>query len=280
MTILALLAACSTDVAGPVSRDLRSPSMVTTVASSLLVDTGPGESAPGTGLSGTSPGFTIYQLLAGKFTLVNEANIESVEGWMKVFGLAGDGRMDVHIRSDNAGLPGASIYSKTYTLTATDFAWYPFTAFNVHLAAGMYWLTFEPLPNSGIVASMPRGATSPLAGYAFMAPFTAPNWSTAFSPAASFGIRITGSEVTPVSMIGDLGSFVDGSSMPKGNATSIDSKLQLALDALAANQITSACSYLQDVINYTKAQSGKKITVAVASSIISQTTAIRTRIGC
>lgn len=87
-------------------------------------------------------------------------------------------------------------------------------------------------------------------------------------------------EETPSELIGDLSTYVSGSSMPKGNAQSINSKLQLALGAISADQTGAACSYLQDVVNYTKAQSGKKIPAAVANEVISQTNAIRTELGC
>jgi len=87
-------------------------------------------------------------------------------------------------------------------------------------------------------------------------------------------------EETPSELIGDLTTYVSGSSMPKGNAQSINSKLQLALGAIDADQTGAACSYLQDVLNYTKAQSGKKIPAAVANEVISQTNAIRTELGC
>jgi hypothetical protein len=81
-------------------------------------------------------------------------------------------------------------------------------------------------------------------------------------------------------MIADLKTYVAAASMPKGNAQSINSKLDLALNALDASQTSVACSYLQDAINYTRAQSGKKIAASTASGIISQITAIRAEIGC
>ena len=85
---------------------------------------------------------------------------------------------------------------------------------------------------------------------------------------------------TPVEMLGILADYVAGASIPKGNATSIRSKLELALAAFDAGQTSLACSYLQDVINYTKAQSTKKIPASIATEIIAQTTAIRVKLDC
>jgi hypothetical protein len=162
------------------------------------------------------------------------------------------------------------------------FGWVTFDNFNVTLPAGTYWISLEPARSSAsFVASAPHGATSPLADYAFMGNVSLGLWSRSFGAFGSdYGFRVSGTVITPQSLIGDLSSFLASSSIPKGNTQSIGSKLQLALDALAANNTPLACSYLQDVINYTKAQSGKKITVTDANQIISQTNAIRTKAGC
>ena len=282
---LALLAGCSSDLTSPSVREPALTPSFTATASVLLIDTGPGQAAVGFGLSGTSTGFPIYQFLAGRFTLSADANLDSVEGWMKIFGAFGTGAsngvMNVHIRADNGGLPGSSLYSKAYTVAAGDFGWSVFSSFTTSLAAGTYWLSFEPAAGSGIVASMPNGVASPLSGYAFQAPFLGSSWSTAFgSTVPTMGFRVSGSVVTPESMIGDLGATIAASNIPAGNAQSINSKLQLALNALADDNTAQACVYLQDAINYTRAQTGKKIPASIAASIISQLNAIRTEIGC
>ena len=98
----------------------------------------------------------------------------------------------------------------------------------------------------------------------------------------AFGIRVFGSDassVTPEDMIGELSTYEASSGLARGTVASIESKLQLALEALGSNDTASACIYLQDVINYTTAQSGKKIPATVANEIISQATDIRTEIG-
>lgn len=280
LTAIALLVtACGNDVTAPVTRNIDSPSLITAVSTpSLLIDTGPGASVVGFGLSGGSAEFPTWQFLGGQFNLADEASISSVAGWMKVF-LGGD--INVHIRANTSGLPGASIYSQVYTLAVQDFDWSEFSNFNVNLGPGTYWLTFEPVVLGGLIASMPNGAASPLANYAFKFNFAPTVWSQNFgSTTPAMGFRVSGLEVTPESMISDLRAYVAGAGLPTGSVASIESKLQNAIAALDANQPAAACGYLQDLLNYTIAQTGKKIPVNVASEITSQTVATRTRIGC
>jgi hypothetical protein len=85
---------------------------------------------------------------------------------------------------------------------------------------------------------------------------------------------------TALDMIGDLKTYVAGSSIPRPNAKKITQKLDLALTALAASQTSAACTDMQDVIDYTNAQSVRKIPADVKTEIVSQSTAIRTKIGC
>ena len=273
-----LLTACSSELTAPISRDLDTPSMVTvTTTSTLLIDTGPGGTSVGPVITGGQTGFPDFQHLAGLITLAADTQIESVAGWMRIFG---GGSMSVHIRSDNGGLPGADLHTQSYTVATTaTFGWQEFPNFNVQLAPGTYWVTFEAAFNSGVVASMARGAANPLASYAFKGN-SFPNWSLNFGTPPALGFQVTGYEITPESLIGDVQTFVAGTTIPAGNALGISAKLQAALNALEANQISAACSSLQDAINYTMAQSGKRISTSDANAIISQLTAIRTTIGC
>jgi hypothetical protein len=272
-----LLTACSSELTAPVSRDLGTPARSITTTSTLLIDTGPGGTAVGPVITGGETGAPTFQYLAGQITLATDTQIESVAGWMRVFAA---GTMSVHIRSDNGGLPGTDLHSQNYTrATTATFGWEVFPNFNVQLTAGTYWVTFEAAFNSGFVASMANGAANPLASYAFKGD-AFPNWSHSFGSTPTLGFQVTGHEVTPESLIGDLQTFLSTTTIPSGNAQSIYSKLQTALNALAANQISTACGSLQAVINYTNAQSGKKIPTADANAIISQVTAIRTKTGC
>lgn len=272
---------------------------ITPLSASYIVDTGPG----GTSSIGYPSLFSLgsttcspqpscaasFQYLGGKFTLANETNVESVEGWMSIsFG----GDVAVHMRIDSTTstslhIPGHSLQSATYTITPQGFAWKVFSNFAVNLAAGTYWLTFEPVANTGVQANMSGGVASPLPDYAFFADGNN-RWLpySAFSQNPALGMRVFGTEVLPPppsdagEMIGDIETYIAGANIPKGNAQSINSKLDLALSALDTNQTSAACSYLQDAINYTRAQSGKKISASTANAIISQVNAVRTEIGC
>jgi hypothetical protein len=132
----------------------------------LLVDTGGGSTggAPlfGTGSTTCSPQpgcASNFQYLAGQFTLANGATLDSVQGWMSV---GGPLSMVVKIYTDNSGAPGSSIFSNTYSLGSSLTRWVVFSNFNPVLAAGTYWLAFEPANGSNFQAAMPGGAPNPL----------------------------------------------------------------------------------------------------------------------
>jgi hypothetical protein len=130
----------------------------------LLIDTGPA-SSPGLSLIPASAGN--FQFIAARFTLAVPTVITSVEGWM---GPVFAGGMNIQIRSDANGLPGASVFSKSYAMVqASDTAWRSFPNLGATLNAGSYWLAFEP---STAFSSMPSGAQSPLGKYAI---YFAPN---------------------------------------------------------------------------------------------------------
>jgi hypothetical protein len=298
ITLIAAIA-CDQSPTSPLSPRSTARKDVTLLSATYIVDTGPGGttsigypalfSAGSTTCSPQPECAAHFQSLGGKFTLPNETNVESIEAWMSI---TLGGNVAVHIRIDsttstNLHIPGHSLQSATYTLSPQGFAWKVFSNFAVNLASGTYWLTFEPVVNAGVQANMSGGAASPLADYAFLADGNN-RWVpySAFGQNPALGMRVFGTEVLPPSpsgadeMIGTLETYVSGASIPKGNAQSINSKLALALSALDANQTGAACTYLEDVISYTRAQSGKKIAAATAAEIISQTSAIRTEIGC
>jgi hypothetical protein len=183
--------------------------------SALLVDTGPGgtnfSSAPGLASGGANllaaNIFGNFQFLAGQFTLTNGAILDSVEAWMRV---DTGGSLTVNLRSDNNGIPGGSVFSKTYTLGLQPIGWVPFSDYNVVLAPGTYWLAFEPVADSGFSgfsAVMPVGAPYPLPNYAFF-----DNGNNGyldfggFGPQPGFGMRIsgTGSTFAPAPTFGTV----------------------------------------------------------------------------
>jgi hypothetical protein len=132
----------------------------------LLIDTGPA-SSPGFALIPTSASNGNFQFIAARFTLAAPTLITLVEGWM---GAVSAGGMNIQIRSDANGLPGANVFSKSYAMVqASDTAWRSFPNLGATLNAGSYWLAFEP---STAFSSMPSGAQSPLGKYAI---YFAPN---------------------------------------------------------------------------------------------------------
>jgi hypothetical protein len=293
VTTFLLLAGCADQATAPLARDIEARNDVV-LPSAYVIDTGPG----GTSSIGSSAMFASgatncspqpacaahFQFLGGKFTLASRTNVESVEGWMSV-GFAGN--LDVHIRSDStppagAHIPGHSLHTAAYAVGTQAYGWKVFSSFSVSLPPGTYWLTFEPVANGGFSGGMTGTAASPLADYAFFAdgnnrwvPFSA------FSQQPAFGMRVYGAVVRTTSdLISALQIYVAGSGIPRPNARKIDQKLQLALSAVGAGQTATACTYMQDVIDYTAAQSVRKIPASVSSEILSQARAIQDDLGC
>ena len=285
-------AACSENPASPVANDFAIGKSV--LAAAYIIDTGPG----GTSSIGSSGMFASgsttcspqpacaahFQFLAGKFTLTRAANVQSVEGWMSV-GVGG--ALNVHIRTDStppagAHIPGHSLHTAQYNVSAQTFNWKAFTSFNVTLQPGTYWVTFEPVANGTFNGGMTGVAASPLADYAFFAdgnnrwvPFSA------FNENPAFGFRVYGEGiVTPTEQINDLMAYVSGAGLPRANVMKINGSLQKAADALAASNTAGACANLQAAIDYVNKQGARKIPSSVATEIISKANAIRADIGC
>ena len=195
--------------------------------------------------------------------------------------------MTAHVRTDsttatNAHIPGHSLGSSTLSIAASVTAWRVFSGLSIDLSAGTYWVTFEPVPSGGFDGGMPGPAAAPLPDYAF---FNEGNnrWVafSAFSQNPALGVRVFGSvTVTAGDLIADLRAYVAGAGLPKPLPTKVDGLLQKALDAFNANQTATACTNLQDVIDFMNRQSVRKVPASVSSEIISRTNAIRNNIGC
>jgi hypothetical protein len=142
----------------------------------FLVDTGPGS----TTLS-TAPVLVAGQFLAGQFVLTTAATLDSVQAWMYV---STAGSLNVKISTDNSGLPGTAVFSKSYSMGVQPVGWALFSNYTVALAAGKYWLSFEP---TTFVGNMPVGAPNPLPNYAFI---NVGPWLNFVPP--GLGIRISG----------------------------------------------------------------------------------------
>jgi hypothetical protein len=80
--------------------------------------------------------------------------------------------------------------------------------------------------------------------------------------------------------IEDLIDLVKSFNLPAGTENSLTTKLQNARAAIAANNIPATCDWLSSFINECQAQSGKKLTEAQASQLISTASAIKTQLGC
>lgn len=291
--LVLVAAACATEPTAPASSGEIPMADIVPQSASYIIDTGPGGTssigssslfAKGSTTCSPQPGCAgNFQFLAGKFTIANQADVESLEGWLSV-GIAGS--MHVHIRTDSVpaagnNIPGHSLHSEVYAMSTQAFGWKVFSSFVVSLPAGTYWITLEPDSGSGMNGGMTGVAANPLADYAFFAdgnnrwvPFSA------FSQNPAFGFRVFGTvTVTPSQKISNLITYVDAN-VPKANARKIDADLQSAQSALTANQTATACTELQNVINYVSGNSAKKISATVKTEIISQANTIRSDIGC
>jgi hypothetical protein len=85
---------------------------------------------------------------------------------------------------------------------------------------------------------------------------------------------------TAAQAITDLQAQVSGLGLPKGLTTALNSKLQDALDDLAADDTAGACGSLQAFLNQVKAQTAKKLNSAQAEQLTDSANAIRTLLDC
>jgi hypothetical protein len=240
----------------------------------LLVDTGPGSNAScgcGLALIPSNVANGNFQFVAGRFTLTVATSVELVEGWM---GPVFAGGMQVHIRSDANGLPGNSVFSKTYSMvSASNTNWRSFPDFKIDLSPGSYWLAFEP---SSAFSSMPSGVASPLEKYAF---YFRPNGTyldvlTTTPPGTlNFGMRVFGSQRTIPQLLSSLISDVLALNLGAGISNSFDSKIThvlAALDELNLHNTGAALNGLYAFISEVEAQRGKTLTDAQADLVISE----------
>lgn len=161
--------------------------------SDTLIDTGAGstEAVGSPVLFGPSDSGW-FQYLAGEFTLSQAAKIETVSGWMD---WSGGGGVQIKLYSDGGSTPGAELFSQDFNfpLAFPGPHWEIYSGLNNwDVAAGTYWIAFEPDPainGVGFNSTMFQGAPSPLSGYAYSS-----NGSSGYVSAAgySLGIRIEG----------------------------------------------------------------------------------------
>jgi hypothetical protein len=119
------------------------------------------------------------------------------------------------------------------------------------------------------------------------------SFSSGHSSVPSVGDSITSVQLTgirlPVSVtleqpaqqkISDLQDLVASMGIHHGITNALESKLQNALDALAADDNAGACYWMQSFVNLVNAQTEKKITAAQAMQLIDAATDIQTQLDC
>jgi len=153
---------------------------VATIATAeSIVNTGNGGTAVGEEVCGScSPGDS-FQWVAAQFTLTQPAALTTVQGW---FGSTDGtfGPLNLVVRTNNAQgeypLPGAAIWSQSYTVAAqTTNKFVTFSNYNPVLAAGTYWICFEPPKGSALLVPMSADGATPLTPASRYAFYNAPN---------------------------------------------------------------------------------------------------------
>jgi hypothetical protein len=80
--------------------------------------------------------------------------------------------------------------------------------------------------------------------------------------------------------INNMIASINASVLSSGTKASLNGKLNAALAALEVGDIATACTKLQDFLNYVRAQRGKMIPVQMADELTRRVTEIRARLSC
>jgi hypothetical protein len=155
----------------------------------LIVDTG----QPPTPLYPAGVSLFSDQGFAGQFTISQEYNVTSVQGW--IGGNAGS--LTVAILTDNNGAPDVSKFSQNFNTSTTNAAWQGPTGLSWDLPAGTYWAAFLPI---SIDAYMPTPAPSHLVWYAWS---QGGNWGIVNADYDWVGIQV-GGDLAAVPLPGTL----------------------------------------------------------------------------
>jgi hypothetical protein len=86
--------------------------------------------------------------------------------------------------------------------------------------------------------------------------------------------------LSPQAQISNLETSVTNLTLPGGTTTSLLTKLNNALAAANAGDVATACASLQDFLNETRAQAGKKISIPDANTLSAAAQGIRAALGC
>ena len=131
-------------------------------------------------------------------------------------------------------------------------------------------------------SSAPTLVCSPLSGSTF--PIGTTTVTCTASDAASPPDSTTGSFQVVVkgaaAQISDLIALVDSFALPQGLQTSLDAKLQAALQAVNSGQTSAACNQLSAFINEVQSQAGKMLTPGQAQQLLAAATQIQAVLAC
>jgi FIMAH domain-containing protein len=195
----------------------------------------------------------------------------------------------IQIRADDAGFVGAIIQS--YEIVPVDTEGVDCTplchTFNnlyqlpapVVLGPGTYWIAVGEA-NPSYEYTWYGGA--PALGAPSQTSFEGGPWvsNETATTRFDFDFAVYGTNGTPANSTQNLQATVDGFGLPDGTANALDAKLRNALAAINAGDTAGACSALKDFINQVNALTGKKLTAAQASTLITAAESIRAQLGC
>jgi|SRR5881396_78711 len=156
-------------------------------------------------------------------------------------------------------VPGNSVVDATSPSGAVVF----YVASARDIAAGVVPVTCRP----------PSGSNFPIGTTTVTCTASDPSGNTS---GGAFAITV----VSAPTQIANLASSVTSLGLQSGIATSLTVKLNAALAAAMAGDLVTACGKLQDFINETQAQAGKKISTGDAASLIATAQRIRAVLSC
>ena len=181
----------------------------------------------------------------------------------------------VQFYRDAGGLPGALIQSFSVPPISSTPEPFPFF-FNYFralpaplvLTAGTYWIGARDFGWAVVIPTGNTAATFNLGGGPWFR-----------LPGEDFAFRLF-TRQTPTTALEALQRSVAGLGLSRGITTSLDAKLEAALQALAADDSATACDALQALLNHVRAQRAKQIPAGDADAISATVTSIRDQIGC
>jgi hypothetical protein len=154
------------------------------------------------------------------------------------------------------------------------------TLFDIELEPGTYWIEAR-LGQSAREFEAQRAAVVGQPAMVRIGYF-----GTEWVPIPSSGshndvaFSVYGTKETAEEVAANLQTTIEGFGLASGTANSLLVKLAAASAALAAGDNAGACRSLQDLINATIAQAGKKLTQAQSDTIVAEATRMRAIIGC